>query len=139
MKVLYYGGTFCSEETLKRLLVVAKEIAFIDRPSIKLSATSGTVGVETLARRLAPFDPKTGIVISAHAPYDQAVPVFHEYLKRDWANPQFRQAVLDAARRSSSPSTTVTSREHRLNHTVSRLRILDRCVRMVLRPAARSQ
>jgi hypothetical protein len=95
MKLLYYGGTFCNEETFKRLLVVAKEIAFIDRPSVKLSETSGTVGTPTFARRIAPVEPKTGIVISAHAPYKQAVPVFHEYVKRDWLSPRFRCAVLD--------------------------------------------
>jgi hypothetical protein len=95
MKLLYYGATFCNNETLKRLLVVAKEIAFIDRPSVKLSERSGTVGVPTFARTIEPLDSKTGIVISAHAPYNQAVPVFHEYLKRDWLSPRFRRAVLD--------------------------------------------
>lgn len=95
MKLLYYGGTFCSGETLKRLLVVAKEIAFVDRPSVKLSEKSGTVGIATMARRIEPLDPKTGIVMSAHAPYEAAVPVFQEYLKSDWANPAFRRAVLD--------------------------------------------
>lgn len=94
MKVLYYGGTFCTEATLKRLLVVAQEITFIDRPSVKLSETSGTVGTATEARSIAPLDPKYGIVISAHAPYDKAVPMYQQYLQRDWQSAAFRRAVL---------------------------------------------
>jgi hypothetical protein len=101
VKLLYYGGTFCSDETLKRLLVVAKEIAFIDRPSVKLSDASGTVGVPTFARNIEPLDPKTGIVISAHAPYKHAAQIFQEYLKRDWLSPRFRRAVLDGLSNAS--------------------------------------
>jgi hypothetical protein len=84
MRVLYYGDTACSDTTLKRLLVVAREIAFMDRPSVKLSETSGTVGRATGARYIKPLDPKTGIVLSAYAPYNEAVPIFREYLQRDW-------------------------------------------------------
>ena len=95
MKVLYYGGTFCTDATLKRLPVVAQEITFVDRPSVKLSETSGTVGIPTEARRIEPLDPKCGVVISAHAPYANAVPMYQQYLKRDWQNAAFRHAVLD--------------------------------------------
>ncbi|HEX2691613.1 MAG TPA: hypothetical protein VHN14_33610 [Kofleriaceae bacterium] len=95
MKVLYYGGTFCTDATLKRLLVVAQEITFVDRPSVKLSETSGTVGIPTEARRIEPLDPKYGVVISAHAPYANAVPMYQQYLKRDWQSAAFRHAVLD--------------------------------------------
>lgn len=95
MKVLYYGGTFCEDATLKRLLVVAQEITFVDRPSVKLSETSGTVGHPTEARRIEPLDPKYGVVISAHAPYANAVPMYQQYLKRDWQSVTFRRAVLD--------------------------------------------
>ncbi len=74
---------------------MAQEIAFIDRPSVKLSETSGTVGVPTEARRIAPLDPKYGIAISAHAPYEKAVPMYQQYLTRDWQSTAFRRAVLE--------------------------------------------
>lgn len=98
MRVLYYGAPECTDTTLKRLLVVAREIAFMDRPSVMLSKTTGTVGRVTQMRYIRPLDPKTGIAISAHAPYSEAVPIFREYLARDWQDARFREAVLDGLR-----------------------------------------
>ncbi len=99
MKVLYYGGTECADSTLKRLLVVAKEIAFMDRPAVKLSERSGTVGRPTRARFIAPLDPKTGVAITAYAPYSDAVPAYHDYFEKDWQNARFRAAVLEGLRK----------------------------------------
>lgn len=98
MKVLYYGDTFCSHPTLKRLLVVAQQITFIDRPSVALSETSGTVGRVTEARDFLPLDPKYGVEISAHEPYEKAVPMYRVYLQRDWQSATFRRTVLEGLR-----------------------------------------
>jgi hypothetical protein len=43
MKLLFSGSAHCQKETLKRLLIIANEIAFMDRPSITFDKW-GTIG-----------------------------------------------------------------------------------------------
>jgi hypothetical protein len=94
MRVMYYGDTFCSEATLKRLLVIAREIAFLDRPSIALGHW-GTVGRPTLARQFEPLEPEVGVSLSAHSPPTrQAGRIFKDYIDKDLRNPRFRAHVL---------------------------------------------
>ena len=50
MRVLYSGGTICSIETLKRLVLLADEIAFMDRPSVAFG-NFGTVGRDSEFRQ----------------------------------------------------------------------------------------
>jgi hypothetical protein len=46
MKLLYSGAEFCDQPILKRLLVVAEEIHFMDRPSVTFR-NWGTIGLAT--------------------------------------------------------------------------------------------
>ncbi len=49
MRLLYAEQTFCDLVTLKRLLLVADEIAFADRPAVTFKSW-GLVGHESRAR-----------------------------------------------------------------------------------------
>ena len=51
MKLLYTGGNFCAGPTLKRLLLVASELTFMDTPSVTFMGW-GTVGQQSPFRTL---------------------------------------------------------------------------------------
>ena len=51
MKLLYSGEEFCDQPVMKRMLVVAAEIHFMDRPSVTFK-NWGTVGSDSYARRI---------------------------------------------------------------------------------------
>ena len=52
MRVIYAGGPLCAEMTFKRLVLLANEIGFSDRPSVGFDKW-GTVGVQTPIRSIA--------------------------------------------------------------------------------------
>jgi hypothetical protein len=98
MKLLYSGEEFCDQSVLKRMLVVAEEIHFMDRPSVTFK-NWGTIGHDSYARRIdwsgSPvlinvFKPPSGPAKFLYAPYIEA----------DINNPVFAQIVFDGFRSS---------------------------------------
>ena len=50
MKLLYNGQTFCDQPIFKRLLMVAEELHFMDRPSVTFRNWGSAKGTGPLAR-----------------------------------------------------------------------------------------
>lgn len=97
MRLLYTGELLCSGETLRRLLLVAEEIAFMDRPSVNLGA-GGTIGMQSPWRQVrVPTD--SPVKISVHAPpsgIDEKK--YATAIAEDISNPRFVTAFFEALR-----------------------------------------
>jgi hypothetical protein len=93
MRVIYSGGTICSFQTLQRLILLADEIGFMDRPSVTFG-NFGTVGVDSEFRRVTTQD--TPIQFSIFAPPSgPANDLYKRYLESDLRDPTFIRIVLD--------------------------------------------
>jgi hypothetical protein len=93
MRVVYSGGTICSFQTLQRLVLLADEIAFMDRPSV-FFGNFGTVGRDSEFRRFQLSD--TPVKFSVHAPPSgPAAQLYKSYVEADLRNPQFIRTVID--------------------------------------------
>ncbi len=96
MRLLYSGGTSCSLSVLKRLLLIADEIGFMDRPSVTFE-NWGTVGH---ASEIRGFD-TSGFPVrfSAHSPPSgPASALYESYIEVDLRNPRFKAAFLEGLR-----------------------------------------
>lgn len=98
MKLLYSGEEFCDQPILKRLLVVAEEIHFMDRPSVTFS-NWGTIGHDSYARR---FDwSGSPVLIDVYRPPSgPAEELYAPYIEADINNPVFAETVLEGFRSS---------------------------------------
>ncbi len=96
MRVNYAGGPLCSEATFKRLLLLANEIAFCDRPSVMFD-NWGTVGVPTPLRfRTANGDP---IQFRVYEPQARSLSnLYQSFVHRDLLDPNVRRIVLEGLR-----------------------------------------
>jgi hypothetical protein len=93
MRVLYSGGTICSFETLQRLVLLADEIAFMDRPSVMVG-NFGTVGRDSEFRRFRIKD--RPVAFSIHAPPDgEKKNLYLRYIEADLKDANFIRVVLD--------------------------------------------
>ena len=108
MKLLYAGGSGCSEPILKRLLLVGTELPFMDRPSV-IFGKWGTVGHQSMFRRI---DTKgEPVTISAYAPPSgPASSLYEPYAIADFENPEFAKTVLEGLRRVAGRSIWRLSR-----------------------------
>lgn len=94
MRVLYSGGTICSFETMKRLVLLADEIAFMDRPSIKFENFC-TVSQESEFRQFQ--IESTPISFSVHSPSDGLTSdLYRQYIQADLKDANFIRIVIDA-------------------------------------------
>lgn len=87
MKLLYSGSTFCDEPVLKRLLVVAEEILFMDRPSVSFG-NWGTVGHHSFAKGID----SSGSPVPIRAITPPSGPgewLYSPYIEADINNPEF--------------------------------------------------
>jgi hypothetical protein len=93
MRVLYSGGTICSFDTLKRLILLADEIAFMDRPSVTMGKF-GTIGCDSEFRQFRIDD--APISFSVHAPPDgQKKDLYLRYIEADLKDTNFIRIVID--------------------------------------------
>ena len=93
MRLLYSGATHCDVTTLKRLLVIADEIIFMDRPSVTFH-NWGTVGVKSPFRQL-PVKGK-GVQLSVVSPPSgPATEIYRQYIEADLRNSSFRSIFLE--------------------------------------------
>lgn len=92
MKLLFSGDTFCDQPIFKRLLVIAEELYFMDRPSVTFG-NWGTVGHDSYARRLNSSG--SPVLIGAIAPPSgPAKHLYSPYIESDINNPEFKATVL---------------------------------------------
>src|SRR5690349_1581557 len=93
MKLLFTGESFCSETSLKRLLLVAEDLRFLDRPSVTFE-NWGTIGAHSVARRINPN--VSPIYIDAESPpAGPASHLYEPYILADINNAEFCQLVLN--------------------------------------------
>lgn len=115
MKLIYAGGTFCALPTLKRLIALADEIGFIDRPSVTFNrpmlsvketlssglppstdGSWGTVGFPSIAHRLVnAFKGKPVGLAICTPPSGPARGIYREYIEADLVNLNLRRIVLE--------------------------------------------
>ena len=105
MRVVYAGGIVCEPETFKRLLILANEICFSDRPSVVFPGGWGTVGVRTPVVELT-IGPGEKFVepikVTVHSPPSGPVgQVYQRFIETDLVSREIRQAFLDGL--SSDP------------------------------------
>jgi hypothetical protein len=98
MKLLYSGEEFCDQPILKRMLVVAEEIHFMDRPSVTFK-NWGTIGHDSYARRID-WTGSPVLVDVFHPPSGPAQSLYTPYIEADINSPIFAQIVLDGFRTS---------------------------------------
>jgi hypothetical protein len=93
MKLLYSGASQCDEATFKRLLLVASDLAFMDRPSI-MFGKQGTIGHDSVFRRIDTTN--SPVKIEVHSPLEgQDTEIYQEYARADFENTDFSRIVLD--------------------------------------------
>ena len=93
MKVLYAGGTSCDYRTLQRLILIADEIAFMDRPSVTFGDW-GTIGTDSEFRKINTAG--APIKFDVHAPPSgPASRLYQSYIEADLKSPHFISAFFD--------------------------------------------
>lgn len=94
MQLLFTGESFCSEISLKRLLLIAEDLRFLDRPSVTFE-NWGTIGADSFARRIDPTG--SPVYIGAESPPSgPAKHLYEPYILADINNPEFSKVVFDA-------------------------------------------
>jgi hypothetical protein len=90
MKLLFTGDPGCSGQTLKRLMIIGEELAFMDRPSVTVGG--GTmIGINSPLRQFEPAMQETQPSLKVYTPPVGPIsPLHEEYARRDLANPAFR-------------------------------------------------
>lgn len=99
MKLLYSGSTFCNESVFKRLLVVAEEVHFMDRPSVTFGDW-GTIGHNTFARKIDSSGSPV-LIGSIRPPSGPGDWLYNSYIKADINNPRFASIVLEGIQSSN--------------------------------------
>lgn len=93
MRVLYSGESICSFETLQRLILLANEITFMDRPSVTFGKF-GTVGAPSEFRQINTADAPIQFSILA-PPSGPANQLYRRYVESDLQDSTFIRTVLD--------------------------------------------
>ena len=101
MKLLYAGKDIAPFDTFKRMLLVADDIGFLDKPSVKLGM-GGTVGANSPARQFR-NEPEAPVKISVFTPpQGHESTLYYDAIRDDLANPVFVQIFLDGLRYSDA-------------------------------------
>jgi len=93
MKLLYFGRSACSADTLARLFLLGSELCFLDRPSVTFGDW-GTIGHESQLRRFS----SDGLPVKVSIfkpPSGPAQGFYLPYIEADLQNPEFVQTVLN--------------------------------------------
>ena len=99
MKLLYFGNEqYPPGDTLWRLLVLANEVCFLDRPSVGFPGQSGTVGHINPMRQF--FTGSETVKLSAFRPPNgsEAGGTYEYYMAADLQNSEFLRVFLDGIR-----------------------------------------
>jgi hypothetical protein len=92
MKLLFSGEEFCDQPILKRMLVVAEEIHFMDRPSVTFG-NWGTIGHDSYARRID-WTGSPVLIDVYKPPSGPAKALYSPYIEADINNSVFSETVL---------------------------------------------
>ena len=113
MHLLYSGSHGCPLPTLKRLLLIADDLAFMDRPSITFAGSGpgsadaatggwGTIGMASPLRLLVPAFNGYVPRLSVHSPPSgPAYDVYRHYIEKDLSDAEFRRLFLAGLRNES--------------------------------------
>ncbi len=93
MKLLYIGTHICPSDALARLLVLADDLVFLDRPSVTFD-NWGTVGAPSFMRRIS-WEGSPVKVTVVEPPSGPARHLYESYVEADITNPAFIRAFLD--------------------------------------------
>jgi hypothetical protein len=96
LKLLYVGGTAAELTDFKRLLLLANEVAFMDRPSVTFGDW-GTIGIESPMRRVNSEGSPVAISVFA-PPSGPANFGYQNYIEADLGNPHFQRAFVAGLR-----------------------------------------
>jgi hypothetical protein len=96
MKLLYAGDSAASPPDLKRLLILATEIVFIDRPSVTFD-NWGTIGADSPMRRIDLSGSPVAISVEA-PPSGPARFGYESFVQADLDNRHFRSTFLSGFR-----------------------------------------
>lgn len=97
MKLVHVGQTFAEYRTLQRLMLLADEIGFIDRPSVTFP-NWGTVGHASEMRRYTTEGQP--VKFSVHEPPSgPAGTLYNRFIERDLANTRFIQTFAEGLAR----------------------------------------
>jgi hypothetical protein len=100
MKLLFSGDSGCTPSTLKRLMIIAEEIGFMDRPSISLPGFT-TIGHASPLRAFEQALRHTEVKLSVYQPPSGPIgPLYKRYLEADLNNHDFRNVFLSGLRDS---------------------------------------
>ena len=92
MKLLYMGEEVTTFSDFKRLLLLATDLTFTDRPSVTFK-NWGTVGADSPMRRVDSSGAPVTISVEA-PPSGPAALGYEQYIQADLANPAFRETFL---------------------------------------------
>ena len=99
MKLLYGDNLLCSEQTMKRLMIIADEIGFLDRPSVMGKASGGgqwgLVGAKTPIRQFSTEDTVVKWTAFEPAPELTRQEIYQSYVEADFKNPLFISTILE--------------------------------------------
>jgi hypothetical protein len=98
MRLLYSGTSECDQPTLKRLLVIADEISFLDRPSV-MFGNWGTVARPSFFRRFSSEGSPVGLSVFA-PPSGPVTRLFQEYIQADLQNSDFIRTFVEGLKKS---------------------------------------
>lgn len=98
MKLLYCGEEYCDQPVLKRMLVIAEEIHFMDRPSVTFG-NWGTIGNASYARRID-WSGSPVLIDVYKPPSGPAQGLYGPYIEADINNSIFAETVLEGFRSS---------------------------------------
>lgn len=101
MKLLYSGSSFTNEPTFKRLLLIGKELCFMDRPSVTFVEGFGTIGHASPYRGISTAGEPVTISVF-EPPSGPAGPLYQSYVEADLANPDFVRVVFDGIAKSDA-------------------------------------
>jgi hypothetical protein len=102
VKLLYCGGTICDASTYKRLLMLADQIGFMDRPGVSFPKW-GMIGMPSPARGLVQEMADTPIPVVVYSPPSGRIDdLYKRYIEADLADPQFRGVVLDGLNKNAT-------------------------------------
>jgi hypothetical protein len=100
MRLLYSGSSECDQPTFKRLLVVADEVSFLDRPSV-MFGNWGTIARPSFFRRFSSEGSPVGLSVFA-PPSGPVTRLFQEYIQADLQNLDFIRTFVEGLKKSDS-------------------------------------
>ena len=100
MKLLYLGTELCPPETLQRLMVLADEICFLDRPSVTPIGQWGMIGHANPMRQFSTGSETVKFSAFKSPDGSEAGSIYEFYANADVLNPDFVRVFLDGMRDS---------------------------------------